>query len=271
MLGLDGFEPPDPRLINAFNAMSSTTPDVTIIAPSALIGSTDTQRPPDGAALVLPEVAGPDLTARLADIEATKLRLASTASMIGDNDARFSNWTIQLDALLSTGVTNDEANIVISGITAESDTIRSAIELPKPETFTLTGLSDTIPLRLRNTSSERIRVIVNLSSPKLTFPGNDRLVVLRPNDSTEIQVPVRARSNGTSPVSVQLLTPLGEPLGEPVALTARVNSLTGLGQVLTGGFLLMLAAWWFANWRSKRREHGEDADNDLGQEQAAAD
>ena len=259
VLALSRFRPPDPRLVNALDAMAATTPDVRLIAPTELIGTTDTQRPPDGDALVLPEVAGPDLTVRLGDIETTKLNLASAESMIGDDDGRFSDWTEQLDALLSTGVNDDEAAAVIAGITAEADAVRASVEVTsEPFTFTLTGQSDTIPIRLSNTSNQRVRVIVNLSSPTLTFPGNDRLVVLRPNDSTDIQVPVRARSNGTSPVTVQLLTPLGEPLGESLSLTARVNSLTGLGQVLTGGFLLMLAAWWFANWRSRRRDADDE-------------
>ena len=68
-----------------------------------------------------------------------------------------------------------------------------------------------------------------------------------------VVVPVEARANGTSAVEVELLTPLGEVLGEPVRLTSRVNALTGLGQVLTGGLILVLLTWWFTHWRSRRR------------------
>ena len=38
-----------------------------------------------------------------------------------------------------------------------------------------------------------------------------------------------------------------------MTLTARVSALTGLGQVLTGGFILVLLTWWFTHWRSRRR------------------
>jgi class 3 adenylate cyclase len=48
-------------------------------------------------------------------------------------------------------------------------------------------------------------------------------------------------------------TPAGEALGEPVTLTARVTALTGLGQVLTGGLVLVLLTWWFTHWRNRRR------------------
>jgi hypothetical protein len=259
LIGLDDLAPPDPRLINAFVAMATTTPDIDVVAPTALVGTTDTQRAPGGTPLVLPDVAGPDLTARLATIEATTLNLISTASMLDDGDERLPIWLEQLDVLLSNGVSDAAATAVIEGVAAEASDIRSALTLPNPFTFTLTGRSDNIPLRLTNNSDERLNVMVQLTSAKLTFPENNRIISLRANDSTDIQVPVRARSNGTSPVSIQLLTPVGEPLGDPVSLTARVNSLTGLGQVLTGGLLLMLGAWWFASWR-KRRADPEPAD-----------
>lgn len=259
MIGLDDLAPPDPRLINAFVAMATSTPDIDVVTPTALVGTTDTQRAPAGTPLMLPDVAGPDLTTRLATIEATTLSLLSTASMLNDGDERLPIWLQQLDVLLSNDVNDTTATALIEEVAAEASDIRSALTLPDPFTFTLTGRSDNISLRVTNNSDERLNVMVQLTSAKLTFPQNNRIISLRANDSTDIQVPVRARSNGTSPVSVQLLTPAGEPLGEPVSLTARVNSLTGFGQILTGGLLLMLGTWWFLSWR-KRRTSAEPAD-----------
>ena len=259
LIGLDDLAPPDPRLINAFVAMATTTPDIDVVAPTALVGTTDTQRPPGGNPLVLPDVAGPDLTVRLATIEATTLSLISTASMLDDGDEQLAIWLEQLDVLFSNGVSDATATAVIEEVVADADNIRSAATLPDPFTFTLTGRSDNIPLRLTNDSDERLKVMVQLTSSKLTFPDNSQIVSLRANDSTDILMPVQARSNGTSAVSVQLLTPVGEPLGDPVSLTARVNSLTGLGQALTGGLLLTLGVWWFTNWR-KRQTQAKPAD-----------
>ncbi len=51
-----------------------------------------------------------------------------------------------------------------------------------------------------------------------------------------------------------MLTPaLEQPVIEPVVLTARVNALTGLGQVVTGGAILVLVSWWFTHFRRSRR------------------
>jgi hypothetical protein len=113
-----------------------------------------------------------------------------------------------------------------------------------------------------------------MSSPKLSFPDSsppdgdpaatdtgDHRVTLRPNDDTSVIIPVRAKSNGTSPITVEVLTPAGESIAEPVTITSRVTAFTGLGQVLTAAFILVLLSWWFAPWRSKRRagiEEGRD-------------
>jgi hypothetical protein len=243
----------DPRLVAGLERLAATTPDVSFVAASTLIGVTDTQRSFGNADLTLPPTAGVDLVARIQSIDAARLDIASAGSMLAPDDPRLADWTATLDGLVSTGITNAEASAVVTGLLDETAALRHAIVLPSPFAFTLTGRSDEITLRLGNTGPDALTVAVRLQSSKLTFPDNDRVVTLRPNDSTDIQIPVRARSNGTSAVVVTVLTPLGEPIGEPVTLKSRVNALTGLGQVLTGGFVLMLAAWWFSNWRSRRR------------------
>ncbi len=256
---------PDPRLINALADIAELTPDLRFAAPSTLIGSTDVQRL-QSSDITFPDVAGPDLTARLQRINDAKLSLTSVGSMLAANGGRTADWFEALDRLVSTSVDDSAANAQIDEVLEEASRIRTAVVLPDPFTFTLTGNADAITIRLGNTSNEPLTVILQMSSSKLTFPDNDQLITLRPNDSTDIRVPVRARSNGTSAVSVALLTPLGDPLGEPVVLTSRVNALTGLGQVLTGAFIIMLGTWWFANWRKRRGANQDAGDGTTGED-----
>jgi hypothetical protein len=67
-------------------------------------------------------------------------------------------------------------------------------------------------------------------------------------------VPVVARANGVATVNLTIITPEGQQrIVDTVALKAKVTTLTGLAQVLTGGALLVLATWWLRNMRRSRR------------------
>ena len=125
-------------------------------------------------------------------------------------------------------------------------------------------------MRIRNRLDEPVRVLLRLDSARFDFPtfdNDERVVTLRANDLTVVNVPAEARSNGTSPVTVEIFTPRCaetsdtecEALIEPVTLTARVTALTGLGQVLSGALVLILLTWWISNWRARRRKQSESS------------
>ncbi len=254
---------PDPRLLEALETVVATTPSVRFVPASTLTGTTDTQRADSGEPLVaeLPERAGPVLDARVELLDATGLSMASAGSMLALDDPRPAEWAARLDALISTAYTDEQVTAAVADIQAEGDALRDAVIPPEPFTFTLTGRSGAIEIRVQNTSGEPLDIVVRMASPKVSFPGaldplsdvGDHPVTLRPDDETSLEIPVRARSNGTSPITVELLTPAGQSLGEPVTLTSRVTAFTGLGQVLTAGFVLVLLSWWFAQWRRRRR------------------
>jgi hypothetical protein len=70
----------------------------------------------------------------------------------------------------------------------------------------------------------------------------------------EVSIEVEARTNGTSALTIELLTPVASlRLPQTLVLTARVNALSGLGQVVTGGALLVLVSWWYGHFRRRRR------------------
>jgi len=98
---------------------------------------------------------------------------------------------------------------------------------------------------------------LRLTAEKLNFPADLVEATLEPNTVTVVSVPVTARSNGVFPVQVEVLTPAGNRLAGPVELTARVNTLAGLGRVVTVGALLVLASWWFSYFRRRRRTQRE--------------
>jgi hypothetical protein len=254
VLTTPGLAAPDARLLAGLEDLVATTPALRFTAASALIGVTDTQR--EGGApvtVVLPDIAGPSLTRRVELIDATAARMASVASMLPPNDPRPAEWADELDGLISTAYSDADVEAATTALVAVAGALESAVELPEPFTFTLTGRNGTIEIRLGNTSDEPLNVTMHLESSKVEFPDGDQQVTLRPNDETSIVVPVEARANGTSSIILTVNTPAGTTIHEPVTLTSRVTGFTGLGQLLTGGFILVLLTWWFSHWRAKRR------------------
>lgn len=248
---------PDVRLLRGLDELSATTPSLEFVRASSLIGLTDTASADDPVSF--PDVvAGPSLVERVALLDTTALSLASAASMLPSDDPRTTQWSTELETLISTGYSDAEVETVTAGLLGEADAIRDAVVLPEPFTFTLTGRNGTIEVRLGNASPDPLTVDLRLESPKVLFPEGDQTVTLRPGEQTSVVVPVEARSNGTSPITLTVSTPAGEQLDEPVTLTSRVTGFTGLGQVLTGGFILVLLTWWFTHWRAKRRAESID-------------
>lgn len=246
---------PDPDVAARLATFVDGLPGFAMTPLSALPGSTDTMVVGDTPQVVtLPDVAGPDLSARADRIAVTRVAAVSAGSMMLDDDQSVA-WNTELDTLLSTGLDDAQVDAELARIDAEADAVLAQVSVPQPFTFTLTGRSSPLRLNLRSSATVPLQVVVSPSSSKLTFPDGPKLVELNPDGVTEVVIPVEARSNGTSSLTISILTPtLGEDVTTPLVLTARVNALTGLGQVVTGAAVLVLVSWWYGHFRRRRRK-----------------
>jgi hypothetical protein len=248
---------PDPDVLAVIERFVAEHPDVDFQTLSFVPGTTG----PflingEQVRVTFPETAGPDITNRVHVIDLVRLHMEHVATMLPTDDPRPPRWRTELEALISTGIDDAEVTRRLARIERQLITIEEAIEPPAPFTFTLAGEASTITLRFGNTSATQLRIGVRVSGPsRLAFPQPDTEVTLEPGVITDVTIPIEARSNGTSEVSVEVHTPSGAVIGEPIVLTARVNALSGLGQLLTGAALLVLATWWFSHFRRTRREH----------------
>jgi hypothetical protein len=247
---------PDPEVAAALASFVTETPEFALSELASLPTSTDTMvvpgRGPEN--VHLPAVAGPDLGERVRRVTLTRLAAASAASMLTGDHTQLDAWNASLDALLSTRVSDGTADAELARVSAEARAMYNAVEAPRPFTFTLTGRRSTLRINLRNSGTRDLHVIVRPSSPKLRFPDGDEPVDLRAGTITEVLIPVQAQTNGTSAIGIQILTPFGnQTVQGPVVLTARVNALSGLGQVVTGGAILILVSWWYGHFRRRRR------------------
>ena len=149
----------------------------------------------------------------------------------------------RIDLLPTTAIDDGLAASIVDDIAAQLAELRSSIGLPRGFSFTLTGRRTDIPVKLFNSSETALTVVVRLTSTKLAA-AESPTVVLPPREYTDVLVPIEARSNGRFPVTLEVLTPVGDVrLGEAVPLEVRVGALRGIGPLLTGALLLVLLSW----------------------------
>ncbi len=251
---------PDPQVLAELSLLVAQHPDFTFRTVGEIPDNTNSVF--NGGNPVLlelddrPEI---DLGDRVQAAQTARLAAADTASMLPDDDPRPDDWDLGLRTALSTGLTAGESAEIVDDVEGEIDDVRAQVVQPEAFTFTIAGASAPIPLRVENRGDTPLRVRVHVESDKLTFPEGDLDVVLEANQITNVDIPVEARSNGVFPVVVELRTPAGTPIIDPIELTARVSTLTGLGRLVTVGALLVLATWWFSYFRRRRIERREVA------------
>ena len=259
VLATDDLALPDPAVVAALAALVDEQPDVEMVHVSEVAARTDPMRVGgDITRVELPTTAGVDLTERLERIELARVAAESAASMLPTLAER-DRWQRELDTLISTEVSDGEADATLGRMLAEVDTVLASVEAPEPFDFTLTGRQSPLRISVHNLADEPRTVLIRASSAKLRFPDGEQLVTLLPGIN-EVIIPVEARTNGTASVAIELVTPtFGRPLAPPTVLTARVNALTGLGPMVTGVAVLLLGSWWYSHYRRRRRQRLADA------------
>ena len=208
----------------------------------------------------LPVSSNADLVAAKTLYDKLTPRVNSTMSMLRDDDPRREIWPALLTTLLSSRADDALRSRTADKVRSATKTVLGSLSLPTTSRFTLSSRKSELRLQVRNAGDTPLRAIVRFRSAKLKFSQPRQVIEVPAGASSEVMVEVEARSNGSFPVTVQLLTPRGDvPLGDEATITANVSALAGLGQVVTVTFLLVLLTWWAHNWRTKRRRAIESA------------
>lgn len=196
--------------------------------------------------------------------EDARQEIATASSMLSDLDERQTEWASQLDRALSTTLSDVQAMTILGEVRSAADAVQTAIPPPEPFAFTITGSDTPLRVRLMNNDVRSLNVVVGLESDRLQ--ADDTPIRLAPGEVTNVDIDLRVRSNGRTPVLLTVSAPNGEPLFEPVELNARVNTLSGLGRVVSVGGLLVLLSWWLTYLR-RRRRHATSATEEPAQTQ----
>lgn len=183
------------------------------------------------------------------------------ASALPRGDEQVRSWRRVFDVLPDSRLDAATRLAYVETVRSGTRNIAASVVPPASTTFTLGGRDSPIRFSIRNDGPVDLEVLVRLRSSKLRLPEGDKIVTIAAQTSTAVEFAVSARSNGRFPVTLQLLTPSGEEsLGAPSTLTARVNALAGLGQLVTGIALLFLLSWWANHFRREYRRRQSEAD-----------
>jgi len=246
-----GFGVPDADVIATIERLTAPDRAVEFRPLSASALTTDIQQIGEDELWVRwPGAPETDLRPRVEAADAINARMRDIAPMLPEGNGRPSNWTERLEGTYSSFVTPAEAAAVATSLSSELDAIISAISLPEAPVFNLTGDGTPLPVTIENSGDTALEVIVQLVSSRLEVPAGQR-VILQPG-STTLRIEVSAIGTGTFPVFVEVLSPTGTRLGPEVVLTARSNSVTGLGRSVAVGLALVLLSWWLSHLRRVR-------------------
>jgi hypothetical protein len=153
-----------------------------------------------------------------------------------------------------------EARAQLAGATAVADGFLSRIHVPTKSTITLTSRSGDIPITFRNSTGQKVDVLVQLASAKLSFPdGAQQLITLKPK-STTVRFEVVARTSGSFPLRVTLRSGDGSLLIGQADFRVEATAVSAAGLFLIIGAAVFLLLWWLVHYRRERaRRHAAKA------------
>lgn len=243
----------DPQLTAWLTQLLLQVEGVRLVAPAELPSIMDDQLV-DGSpkALTLPTATSDDPTPRFELVDAVGAEAYAMADMLPAGDPSVGAWNTVLDAMASTALTDATVDTMVADLRERFAVYRGGVR-SSPGKFTLTGGTSDVPVRVENTTGTDLTVRLHLSGAKFDF-GDDQIVTVPAGSQIDVTVRFTARSNGSSQVILRFFTPNTDTqIGDDVILTANVRALSGLGQLITGAGLLVLATWWVRHWRVTRR------------------
>ena len=188
------------------------------------------------------------------DIDLLRADLKKLDSTLDQNSATWATWNERLMVMSSDTLTTTQREEFVTQTRNELKSLRTAVTLKEGTTFTLGSRKSQLRLDLKNSSAEDLMVQVKVESPKLKLDRSVAVIEVPAGSSNELVINVVALSNGLFPVDVRIYTADGSSqLGKKIEVSARVNAIAGLGQVVSGVALLLLLTWWAAHFRRKFR------------------
>lgn len=192
----------------------------------------------------------------IAELGAAEQTLSSLAAVLDETDPELAQLRENLLLAASTGYRDDldAGRRLIDSVAVTANEVFDAVRVIGRPTVTFTDAQGQLPVVIRNTASVPLTVRVHLTSSRLSFPGNDREIVLDAGDTSTMLFSSEARSpGGTAPVDVVITDPSGERELATGAIIVRIAAYPLTALLLIAGAAIALVLWWVRDLRSRRR------------------
>ncbi len=205
---------------------------------------------PDGAAPI-PEI---DLGPVSDQIGAITDQLATYTSFYIDGPDRPETYRAALFAALAVDETAGDRRRALDSLAEQLDGELDVISLPGNQSVTLAAQSVPIPLTVASSAPGARQVMLRFQSDRVVVAQDGQLFTIEPGTAS-IDIDVEARSLGASPLEVSVLSPDGREVLATTQFQVRSTAIPGLGLLISGAGLVLLASWWYVSIRRRRTPH----------------
>jgi hypothetical protein len=160
--------------------------------------------------------------------------------------------TALLNVASSTTLTDIQRAAYIAAAKAPTDALQTAIDPLEKQTFSVAAGKGAIPIRITSKLSAPINVKLHFSSARADFVPNDQIVTIVDGLFQKDDMPIETR-DGLYPVTLEVLTPVGDQLLATGVYDVQAIAYGGLGLALSAGAGLVLVTWWISHARRTRR------------------
>jgi len=276
LLPPDDFDP-DPRFAATLLSGLAAAPWLDPVGPSALVEAAQGEREP----VVLAEGDIAPLPSRLVDaLRRTErdldLLVGATDGVpdgfelaVGARDLRTASDELLRAVSRAFAGEVDTALALLDGVRAGVDSAFGVVELTAND-VTLTDRDGIVPLTVVHTGGVTLRVRVAVTGPAaLTWTeGRVKEVLLGPDATTSLEIPVRSGPTGRFPVTVRVTDPTGERLLAEETLSVRATAAAVPALALITVLVIVLTV--IGLLRQRRRGPSVDPDRAGGAASSAA-
>ncbi|HEX4819307.1 MAG TPA: DUF6049 family protein [Acidimicrobiales bacterium] len=190
------------------------------------------------------------------NVHAAENELASYKTMVTADNPRVHDFESRLLVAGAAELSDSDRTRYLDGVRDSITNETHKIEPPPRQTISFTARDGVVSLTLRNATGYPVKVHLLLEGEKLEFPDHQdgTVDVTLADERTQVQLNVRTRASGDSPLDVSVMAPDGGLEVGRTRITVRSTAFSGVGIVLSVGAGTFLAAWWIRNVVKTRRE-----------------